>query len=90
MDLNAILALVSGGAAALLAKFPILASVFMIMGALRAVLKPLMALFRAFVAYTPSKADDVLPDQVEASPLYKGVAFVLDYLASIKIGPAAK
>lgn len=69
----------------LVQKYPLFASVLLIMGSLRAIFKPLLAVARAYVGSTPSKSDDEALNKVEASKLYKTVAFILDYVASIKL-----
>lgn len=66
-------------------KYPWLASVFFVIGGLRVVFKPLMALVEAYVAYTPSKDDDTTLAKVKASKAYTWLAFGLDYVASIKL-----
>jgi hypothetical protein len=70
---------------ALVDKHPILVSILLVMGTLRAVLKPLMALAHAYAASTKSAKDDELVAKVEASKPYKLLSFVLDYVASIKL-----
>jgi len=67
-------------------KYPVLSSIFMVMGILRAVFKPIFSLARTVVAATPSVKDDAVLDRVEGSKAYKAVLYVLDYIASIKIG----
>lgn len=74
--------------AGFIAKYPIGASILLIVGVLRAVNKPLFALLHAFVDTTESKKDDELLAKAESSKLYKGVAFVLDWLGSIKLKKA--
>lgn len=66
-------------------KYPNLMSAFVVMGVLRAVFKPLMTVFEAYVVATPSKDDDSLLAKVKASKSYALVAYVLDYAASIKL-----
>lgn len=66
-------------------SYPHVASVLMIVGILRAINKPLFALFRAYVAATPSDKDNQLLDQVEKSKVYTALVFWLDYLTSIKL-----
>jgi hypothetical protein len=64
-------------------------AVFAVIGTLRAVFKPLFALAEAFVKSTESTKDDEVLAGVKASSIYKIVAFLLDYLGSIKL-PKAK
>tara|TARA_R110000868_G_scaffold242882_5_gene498499 strand:- start:172 stop:420 length:249 start_codon:yes stop_codon:yes gene_type:complete len=73
----------------LVAKWPVLSSVLLVVGALRLTIKPLVSIVRSVVELTPGKTDDLLLDKVEASKVYKGLCWVLDYLTSIKL-PGAK
>jgi hypothetical protein len=66
-------------------KYPVLASILLGMGIARAVFKPVFSILRTIVSATPSAKDDAVLDKVESSKAYKAVAYVLDYLASIKI-----
>lgn len=68
----------------LVAKYPIATTILLVMGALRAVLKPIIAALRAYVTYTPNPADDAILDKVEQSAPMKAVMFALDWFASIK------
>lgn len=67
------------------AKYPAVAVVFFVMGALRSVMKPIFSALRAYVEYTPNPADNLVLDKVEASAVVKTIAWVLDYAASVKI-----
>lgn len=71
--------------AGLIAKFPLVATIIMIVGALRIVVKPIMALLHNLADYSPSQKDDILIDKVENSKLYKGFLFCIDWIASIKV-----
>ena len=70
---------------ALAAKYPMASSVFMAMGVLRAVFKPLFALVLAYVNSTPSQSDNAFLDKVMGSKAYKYVGLALDYFASVKL-----
>jgi hypothetical protein len=83
MDLSLILA-------GFVAKYPILTTVLLVMGLLRAVNKPIMEAIRAFVKATPNPGDDLVLEKVEASKAYKAFCFALDWSTSIKIGPQAE
>jgi len=61
--------------------YPAAASVFMVLGIMRAIFKPACALFEAYISATPSKADDEKYAAFKSGKIY----FVLDYLFSIKI-----
>lgn len=69
----------------LIAKYPLLASILLGMGVLRAAFKPAFSLARAIVEATPTQADNQLLDNVEKSQVVKSIAWVLDYVASIKV-----
>jgi hypothetical protein len=68
-----------------MASYPQIASVLFVIGALRVVVKPIMAVLEAYVLYTPSLDDDSKLAVLKESAVYKGIVFVLDYLASIKL-----
>lgn len=69
----------------LAAKYPVVTTVFLVIGVLRAIFKPFFAFLHVFVAATPSQKDDELLNKAEGSKVYKAFAFVVDYLASIKL-----
>lgn len=66
-------------------QYPILASVFMVIGVLRAVNKPLFTFLRVVVEATPTAADDEILVKVETSKAYQYFCFILDYFASVKM-----
>lgn len=86
MDLSALLISILTVA---ITKFPILSSVFMVMGVMRAAFKPLMSLIETVVAATPTKADDEVLTEVKASKVYTSIVWLVDYFASVKIPVAA-
>jgi len=51
----------------------------------RLILKPTMTWLHSVAEATETKKDDEVIEKVEASPIYKTVVFVLDWIASIKI-----
>jgi len=67
--------------------YPIVMTIFIVLGVLRAVNKPLFTLWRSYVSATPQKSDDELLDTVERSKIVKALLFVLDWTASIKVPP---
>jgi hypothetical protein len=67
------------------AKYPVAMAIIVGIGIFRVVFKPIVSLARAIAQVTPGKGDDEFLDQVEASPLYKKVAWIVDYLSSIKL-----
>ena len=64
---------------------PTLASVLVIIGAVRVVVKPAMAYYEAHVASTPDKVDDEKLVKVKSAAWYKALVFILDYAASVKL-----
>lgn len=65
---------------------PIVVTVLGVMGGLRIVFKPLFALADAIAEATPTPKDNEILSEVEHSKIYTGIVFVLDYVASIKLG----
>lgn len=66
-------------------EYPVILAILAVLGSTRVLLKPLFAFFHAFVQQTETKKDDLFLESVEASKLYKGLLFVLDWLFSIKL-----
>ena len=64
-----------------------LVSLLIIIGSLRVVLKPAFALLYAITSLTPDTKDEELVKKIESHKILKTLIFVLDWLASIKIGP---
>ena len=56
-----------------------------LIGGLRVVFKPLMALLEAVSVYTLSKKDDEIYKNISEGNTYKTFKFVVDYIASIKL-----
>lgn len=71
---------------ALANKYPFIASIFMVMGVLRAVFKPIMSVVEAYVKETDDGGkDDAWLNKIKSSKVYRYAAYVLDYTASIKL-----
>jgi hypothetical protein len=66
-------------------QYPIIATLLMVIGALRVVFKPIFSVLRAYVEFTPNPADNLALDSVEGSKVYKGIVWFLDFFASVKI-----
>jgi hypothetical protein len=64
---------------------PMLTSLFVVVGVLRVVNKPLFAFLHTLVDATPTDVDNKVLNEVEQSKLYTTVTFVLDWLGSIKL-----
>lgn len=66
-------------------KYPILMTIFLVIGILRAINKPLFAFLGTLVKATPTLKDDEILQSVETSKIYKAIVFFLDWTASVKI-----
>tara|TARA_R110002167_G_C12491385_1_gene635443 strand:+ start:269 stop:505 length:237 start_codon:yes stop_codon:yes gene_type:complete len=66
-------------------KYPIIMTILSVMGMARLILKPLMTFLHEMVVVTESTKDNEILDKVEASKIYKGLLFVLDYAFSLKL-----
>ncbi|MBI5770898.1 MAG: hypothetical protein HZA93_24180 [Verrucomicrobia bacterium] len=66
---------------------PWLVSVLVVIASLRVVFKPIVSVAEAYVRSTPTPDDDAMLEKVEHSRAFKIVAWLIDYLGSIKIGP---
>lgn len=66
-------------------KHPWIATALLVIGILRTINKPALALLWRFVRFTPWRGDDILLERVERSKSYRIALFLLDWLASIKL-----
>lgn len=66
-------------------KYPVIASIFMVIGVLRAIFKPLTTVFEKYVEATPSEKDNAVYQKVVNSKVYGAIQWLLDYTASIKL-----
>jgi len=69
----------------LVAQYPILASILMVVGILRLVIKPIFSIAYVIADETVSKADEEFIKKIEDSTVMKGLVFALDWLASVKL-----
>lgn len=69
----------------LMGKYGIIVQIVAIMGTFRLIFKPFMLFVEAAVAATPTKADDAAVAMAEASPIFKGIVFLLDWVGSLKL-----
>lgn len=69
----------------LVGKYPVIATVIAIVGILRIVIKPLVSIMENVAAATETKADDVVVEKVKTSAIYKGLVWLIDYVASVKL-----
>ena len=70
--------------AQLMVQFPWIATIFMVIGVIRVVVKPLMELAKSIAASTPSTKDDAAVASLESNKIYKTVLFVIDWIFSLK------
>lgn len=66
-------------------NYPMAVTFVMLLGVFRSIFKPIMTAIHAIVEATPTKADDLVLDEVERSRAYKAMAWIVDYLLSIKL-----
>lgn len=66
-------------------KAPWVYQVVFYIGLVRLFMKPLMTFVQEVVNLTPSTKDNELLDAVLDSKIYKGITWVLDYFASLKL-----
>jgi hypothetical protein len=69
------------------ANNPWLCTILLVIGALRFVLKPIVAALHAWAASTEDTRDDEMVARVERSTAWKWALFVIDWLGSIKPPP---
>lgn len=66
-------------------KYPMLMTLFLVIGFMRVINKPLFSFLNTLVKATPTVRDDEILAVVEQSKIYKTIAFILDWTASIKL-----
>jgi len=71
-------------------KYPKLATVIFIMGWMRANNKIITSGVKKFVLWTKTKYDDTLLQKLEKKPWWPTVAYLIDWVTSIKIESANK
>lgn len=69
----------------LVSKYPVVTSVIAIVGILRLIVKPIVSILESIAAATESKVDDIALEKVKTSAIYKGLVWLLDYVASVKL-----
>lgn len=65
--------------------YPVAAAIFMAMGVLRAIFKPIMGVAQAYVDQTESTSDNEKLEAFKQSKIYKAVSWVIDLFASVKL-----
>ena len=64
---------------------PIVLKIALFMAGARLIFKPLCAGIQAYVDASESLVDNELWGKIQASPIFKGLAYALDLIASIKL-----
>ncbi len=72
----------------LIAKNPQVASLLVLMGTLRLVMKPVMSALQEVVDLTVTTKDNELLAKVLNSKWYKALSWLLDYVGSVKLPQA--
>jgi hypothetical protein len=70
--------------AQLMVQYPWIATIFMVIGVIRVIVKPLMELAKSVAASTPTTKDDAAIAGIESGKIYKTILFVIDWLFSLK------
>lgn len=73
--------------APLVTQHPWIATVLLLVGVLRSVFKPIVTVLEQRAAATADTADDERLKKAEASWWFRALAWLLDFGASIKVGP---
>jgi hypothetical protein len=60
-------------------------TIISVVGVLRIIFKPIFTVMHAVADATPSQTDNQVVDSIENHKITKGLLFVLDWIASIKI-----
>ncbi len=69
----------------IVAKNPMVASLIVMVGTMRLVMKPIMSALQQVVDLTATKVDDEMLKKVLDSKWYKAISWFLDYVGSIKL-----
>lgn len=69
----------------LASKYPIFLTVISVIGLLRLLVKPIFSIAHAVADWSDTPKDDEFLARVESSKILKGILFVLDYVASVKV-----
>lgn len=85
MDLEQVFSFLQPMLESLSGKYGPLLQGLTIMASLRLVFKPLMSALDGLVEIIPGDGDNKLLDKIKCSKYYKGVVFMVDYFASIKL-----
>lgn len=67
-------------------EYPWFASFLLFVGALRLAIKPAMVVIRLIVKYTNTDEDDKALDSIESSKAWAAFCWIVNLVASIKIG----
>lgn len=69
----------------LVSHYPVIATILMVIGVARMIFKPFFSFMQAVVDATPSANDNEILAKVEASKVYKAIAYAFDWFGSIKL-----
>jgi len=69
----------------LVQNYPIAATVFMVMGLLRSVFKPIMGVVQAYVNQTETISDNEKFEAFKNSRIYKSISWIVDLFSSVKL-----
>lgn len=68
----------------------LLATVAMFIGTIRLFVKPIMVAIETIIKDTDTQKDDEALAKIKSNPVIKTIAFVMDYVLSIKLPTASK
>lgn len=86
MDFSVIANVVMG----FLGQYPFVMKLIVFMGTVRLFAKPLMLAIQTYVDGTPTTKDNEIWEKIKGNVVYKIFAWILDYVASVKLPEAKK
>lgn len=66
-------------------QYPVLLTLFLVLGVFRAIFKPLMSLVEVYVKATGSASQQATLDGFEKSKFYSALVWFVDFLMSVKL-----
>jgi len=69
----------------LMTSYPGVGTLIFVVGMLRLVMKPVMALIDQVVTATPTPTDNEMWEKIKASSVFKALVFFIDWFGSIKL-----
>lgn len=67
------------------ARYPHFAVIFMVMGFVRTLFKPMCSVIQAYVDATETKADNLWWSEVQKSKVWGSLLYLIDLFASVKL-----